>query len=172
MRTDSAPRNVEIAEMTPDHDLGLTWVRGGPISPGHSRGRGSQILLPVIFLPQKIEFTEPHRRPRAWSPNPRPAALQCGIVPVIPCARVTTHRPTRCRVRRKPRLRAGRARPLAGRVSHPLDDIPNFMSPSHLTPSDQPCLVALHGLLAGLPSYRLTERKQTPKIEESPDTWR
>lgn len=31
-------------------------------------------------------------------------------------------------------LPAGRARPFAGRVSHPLDGLPNFMSSSHLTP--------------------------------------
>ena len=43
------------------------------------------------------------------------------------------------------RLATGRAgSPLAGRVSHPLDDIQGFMESSHTPfPLDQPCLVAL-----------------------------
>ena len=42
--------------------------------------------------------------------------------------------------------------PFAGRVSHPLDDIPNFMNSSHDSlPSDQPFLVALKGLCSPSP---------------------
>jgi hypothetical protein len=46
------------------------------------------------------------------------------------------------------RLASGRGGyPFAGRVSHPLDDIPNFMNSSHDSlPSDQPFLVALKRL--------------------------
>ena len=41
-------------------------------------------------------------------------------------------------------LPAGAVYPFAGRVSHPLDDIPNFMNSSHHSLlSDQPFLVAL-----------------------------
>ena len=41
-------------------------------------------------------------------------------------------------------LPAGAVSPFAGRVSHPLDDVPNFMNSSHYSLlSDQPFLVAL-----------------------------
>ena len=40
--------------------------------------------------------------------------------------------------------------PFAGRVSHPLDDLPNFMNSSHDSlPSDQPFLVAPIRLCSG-----------------------
>jgi len=47
--------------------------------------------------------------------------------------------------------------PFAGRVSHPLDDIPNFMNSSHDSlPSDQPFLVALFRLCSSEPDHGST----------------
>ena len=60
-----------------------------------------------------------------------------------PRVRVPTLRRVRYRPRRKARYRPGGS-PVAGRASHPLDDIQGFMGSSHLPiPLDQPCLVAL-----------------------------
>lgn len=64
------------------------------------------------------------------------------LVPRGPQARVPTHRRRRCLRRRKARYRPG-GLPLAGRVSHPLDDFSEFRSyRMSLLLSDQPCLVA------------------------------
>jgi hypothetical protein len=59
--------------------------------------------------------------------------------------------------------------PFAGRVSHPLDDLPNFMNSSHDSlPSDQPFLVALNGLCPKTlePYFRL--RLKVAAVSDSP----
>ena len=71
-------------------------------------------------------------------------------------------RPTRSRIYASPStlpcpsqdsLPAGAVFPFAGRVSHPLDDLPNFTNSSHSSLlSDQPFLVALIRLCAATPN--------------------
>ena len=72
-----------------------------------------------------------------------------------PHARGPTLRRSRRRGRRKDSLPARVGSPLAGRVSHPLDDERSFMESSHPPfPFDQPRLVAPFGLYAADRSQR------------------
>ena len=97
------------------------------------------LLRAVVVHPAGCCLPSPDTgKPPSPSRNPNRSAPRMNIVFVA-----AYPRPTRSRDYASPdtlprpsqvSLPAGRARPFAGRVSHPQDDKPNFMSSSHLTP--------------------------------------
>jgi hypothetical protein len=122
---------------------------------------GSWIVLflrAVVVHPAGCDLPSPtslSRRPPSPSGRTKPWASETNTVFVA-----AFPRPTRSRTYASPvasprpsqgSLPVGAALPFSGRVSHPLDDKPNFMSSSHLSLlSDQPFLVALFSLHSSL----------------------
>ena len=134
---------------------------------------GSWVVLflrAVVVHPAGCDLPSPtslSRRPPAPSGRTKPWASETNTVFVA-----AFPRPTRSRTYASPvasprpsqgSLPVGAALPFAGRVSHPLDDKPNFMSSSHLSLlSDQPFLVALFSQSSPWPSPgrpRATQRQ-------------
>ena len=122
-------------------------ITGSPQAPDSYRGEAwasqvpgsSSCAVPWSYAPPGAAAT----RPAAQQP-PSPSRSENRSAPgLIKFSGLHSPRPIRSRDYASPdplpgpaqaSLPAGRARPFAGRVSHPLDGLPNFMSSSHLTP--------------------------------------